>query len=157
MIFLIILRQWQRTQRGSTGPSFYVLTKMARRLFSPFLIPPVGLIFRSAVQYLRSKSLRVFHTSRACPEAVDSQLFDDGTGLGLAVVHGIVTNHHGEITIESEVGRGTVFHVSLPAAVSALKNPIEAVEPTQWGFIPRGLPRYQNYFKSRYPVCSAAG
>jgi len=38
-----------------------------------------------------------------------------GTGMGLAVVHGIVKSLKGDIKIHSEVGRGTVFHVLLPA------------------------------------------
>jgi len=37
-----------------------------------------------------------------------------GTGLGLAVVHGIVKSHHGFLEVESKVGKGTVFCVMLP-------------------------------------------
>ena len=37
-----------------------------------------------------------------------------GTGLGLAISHGIIEKHGGEINVESEVGKGTVFTVSLP-------------------------------------------
>ena len=37
-----------------------------------------------------------------------------GTGLGLYIVHKIVTKHRGQIQIESEVGRGTTFTVAFP-------------------------------------------
>ncbi|HEY9344513.1 MAG TPA: ATP-binding protein, partial [Inquilinus sp.] len=39
-----------------------------------------------------------------------------GTGLGLAIVKHIVSRHRGRLEIDSEVGRGSVFTVHLPAA-----------------------------------------
>jgi two-component system nitrogen regulation sensor histidine kinase GlnL len=41
---------------------------------------------------------------------------DEGCGLGLAVVHGIIEEHGGEIDVASVVGEGTTFTVSLPLA-----------------------------------------
>lgn len=46
-----------------------------------------------------------------------------GTGLGLASVYGIVKNHGGFVTVSSQVGEGTSFHIHLPASK---KGPAEA-------------------------------
>ncbi|MBU1344104.1 MAG: PAS domain S-box protein [Proteobacteria bacterium] len=52
---------------------------------------------------------------------------DSGTGLGLAVVHGIIEEHGGYIKVYSKKGQGSIFHVFLPAIrgnqeINGLKN-----------------------------------
>jgi PAS domain S-box-containing protein len=57
----------------------------------------------------------------------------EGTGLGLAVVHGIVTNHGGAITVQSTLGEGTTFEVYLPRISEAAGDSESPEEP-----LPRG-------------------
>ncbi len=69
--------------------------------------------------------LSVSDTGHGMDEATLRRVFDpffttkntrEGTGLGLAVVHGIVRAHHGAIDVESKTGVGSTFHIYLPAA-----------------------------------------
>jgi two-component system cell cycle sensor histidine kinase/response regulator CckA len=69
--------------------------------------------------------ISVRDTGTGMTQAVQSRIFEPffttkpegkGTGLGLAAVFGAVESHHGAVTVYSEVGRGTVFHVYLPLA-----------------------------------------
>jgi signal transduction histidine kinase len=42
----------------------------------------------------------------------------EGSGLGLSIVHGIIERHGGKIRVDSRVGEGTTFRITLPAAVA---------------------------------------
>jgi signal transduction histidine kinase len=75
----------------------------------------------------RDVVLTVSDDGAGIPEEIRAQIFNPffttkaagkGTGLGLAICHGIVASHGGRIEVESEAGRGTRVHVTLPARPS---------------------------------------
>jgi CheY-like chemotaxis protein len=71
-------------------------------------------------------SIAISDTGHGMTPDVCARIFDsffttkkegDGTGMGLAVVHGIVTSHGGAITVASAPGQGSLFTVYLPQLV----------------------------------------
>ncbi len=76
--------------------------------------------------YLR---LSVQDTGTGMDAAIIDRIFDpffttkgpaEGTGMGLSVAHGIVKSLGGTITVESELGKGSTFHVYIPPAEGAI-------------------------------------
>jgi len=52
-----------------------------------------------------------------------------GTGLGLATAYGIINQHGGTITVESEAGKGACFNIYLPIIESAVPEGVEQPKP----------------------------
>jgi len=87
--------------------------------------------------------LAVSDTGRGIEPAIMEKIFepyfttkskDKGTGLGLAVVYGIVKAHKGDIRVSSQPGLGTTFFVYLPIIEKSDESiQIEQPEPTQTG------------------------
>jgi CheY-like chemotaxis protein len=95
---------------------------------------------RARVEPGRWVALSVADTGRGVvPEALE-RLFEPffstkpvghGSGMGLAMVHGIVHDHGGHIDVQTEAGAGTTFRVLLPATDAAPTDPLQAQPNSQ--------------------------
>ncbi len=88
--------------------------------------------------------IRVIDSGRGIAPAVLDRIFEpyfttrkghEGTGLGLATVHGIVADHGGHVSVESEPGVGTEFTILLPLRTAVAP---QAPEPVSTGSAAKG-------------------
>jgi signal transduction histidine kinase len=86
-------------------------------------MPEGGKLTLAVGEYNQSAVIQFQDTGVGIPEENLRKIFDpffttkplgEGTGLGLSVSYGIIKNHDGDIRVQSQVGKGTVFTIRLP-------------------------------------------
>jgi signal transduction histidine kinase/CheY-like chemotaxis protein len=99
---------------------------------------PQDLPIQSGVRPGKFVVLSIGDTGPGIAPAILEKIFDPyfttkevgkGTGMGLSIIHGIVTTMGGFITCESELGKGALFQVYLPAAEKEVIYSTQPVEP----------------------------
>ena len=108
-------------------------------------MPGGGTIQLAARRVAGDVEVAVSDTGAGMPPEVQARVFEPffstkgekGTGLGLAMVHGVVEQHEGRVHLDSQVGRGTTFRMTFPAA-SRPTDPA-APKPIQSSSRPRAL------------------
>lgn len=105
-------------------------------------MPEAGVLSITAGPEDGTVVVRVADTGVGMPMDVVARAFEPffstkdrgrGSGLGLATVYGIVQRSGGEVTLDSEVGRGTTVTISLPMSRQAVVAPRSAAEPSAGG------------------------
>ncbi len=95
----------------------------------------------------RYAAITVKDSGGGIPQAIQDHIFEpffttkgqEGTGLGLSVIYGIVQEHQGGIRLESTPEQGTTFRIFLPAAAAEPTAPIpETTRPEKMKSLPRG-------------------
>jgi signal transduction histidine kinase len=85
-------------------------------------------------------TVEVSDTGKGIPPEMLERIFDpffttkpagEGTGLGLSISHSIITSLGGTIEVESQVGQGTTFRVTLPLAPAAAGKAAPAIRVTR--------------------------
>ncbi len=110
--------------REKSGPLHVTLNEVT--VEQPGASPPPGIVPGRYVRFTMTDS------GHGISPEVLSRIFDpffttknvgEGTGMGLSVTHGIVTDHGGMISVQSKPGVGTTFVIHFPRTVEILERP----------------------------------
>jgi signal transduction histidine kinase/ActR/RegA family two-component response regulator len=124
-----------RTKASARGDGSELREVLVNMVFNAVdAMPTGGRLTLSAEESDGRVRLSVGDTGTGMPPEVRSRIFDPfyttkgraGLGLGLAVSYGIIRRHEGEVEVETEVGRGTTFRITLPS-VAAEENEQKSV------------------------------
>jgi len=116
LLFNLCTNAWQ-AMRGSSGR---IVVRLSAITLEAHAMPALA-----GLQPGRFARLSVSDSGTGIDPQIRERIFEpffstksigEGTGLGLAIVHGIVQAHQGAIDVQSEPGKGTTFHIYLPAA-----------------------------------------
>ena len=114
-------------------PSLFVDPQMIEQVLTNLILNAVQATDEGGSIILQTRKVHerceidVGDTGSGIPPEIRPHIFDpffttkgtgEGTGLGLSVSLGIVERHGGQLTVESEIGKGTVFTVSLPLSAN---------------------------------------
>ncbi len=114
---------------GSSIPSTFADPDLLKQVFFNIILNGAQAMEGSGVMTVRSQpknggrniEIQIEDTGKGITEEHLPRLFDPffttkekGTGLGLALVYGIVSKHKGTIDVESQLGKGTTFLINLP-------------------------------------------
>ncbi len=110
---------------GRLGQVFLNLLVNAAQAFEEGRVDDNEIVITTRLDERGRVVVDVLDTGPGMPESVRARVFDpffttkgegEGSGLGLAICHRIVTSIGGQISVESQVGRGTTVRTVLPAA-----------------------------------------
>lgn len=143
------LRSLQFEERSEARPLTVMGDENALRRVVDILLdnafkytPPPGKVIVSAVEKNGHVAVRIEDTGIGIAPEDQSRIFErfyrvdkarsrafGGAGLGLAIAQWIVQLHKGSITVKSELGRGSVFDVYIPATPSAVETDSSLPKP----------------------------
>ncbi len=112
---------------------------------SDITVDNTSILFKEGMAPGDYMEIKISDTGAGIPPETIGSIFEpyfttkgkgEGTGMGLAIVHGIVESHKGNILVESESGQGTVFRICLP--ITEKDEPQPSYEPKE---LPSGTER----------------